>query len=154
VRTFLLIFLLTTTAIGQEGIPVGVGNGDLPPGLEGVSDLKVINQKRIECLQEAVDALQFRHEQGLDKINLLLAARIELAMAQLESTTVKKERLAHIESCLKSALLAWQMAGELQKVAARGSVVAAECQSRAAVFKYRAMWLKEKAKGEEGISLR
>lgn len=43
-RTFLLIFLFTTTASRQEGIAVGVVNGELPPGLEGVSDLNVINQ--------------------------------------------------------------------------------------------------------------
>ena len=143
-RTFLLIFLFAATAIGQEGIPVGVGNGELPPGLEGVSDLRVINQMRIETLHQSVEALQARYERGLDNINLLLAAQLELATAQLDSTKVKKERLDHIENSLKFALLTWQRLKELQKVGARGGDAAAECQSRAAVFRYRAMWLKEK----------
>ena len=34
-RTFLLFFLFTVSAIGQEGIPADVGSGLLPPGLEG-----------------------------------------------------------------------------------------------------------------------
>ncbi len=85
-----------------------------------------------------------RNERGLDNINLVLAARIELAMAQLELTTVKKERLDHIESCLKSALLAWQRVKELQKAVAKGGDAATEAQARAAIFKYRALWLKEK----------
>jgi hypothetical protein len=144
-RTLLLILLLTTTAIGQEGIPAGVGTGYLPPGLEGETDLKVINQKWIETLQGCVEAMQARYESGRDNINGLLAAQMELAMAQLDSTTVKKERLDHIEIALRSALLTWQRIKEFQKVGARGGDAAEEIQSRAALFKYRSMWLEEKA---------
>lgn len=143
-RTFLLLLLITASAIGQEGIPADVGTGLLPPGLEGESDLKVINLRRIEALRENVEALQARYERGLDNINLLCVAQIELLTAQLDSTTLKKERLDYIENSLKFALLTWQMVKNLQKVGARGGDVATECQSRAAVFRYRAMWLKEK----------
>ena len=53
-RTLITLFLWTTFAIGQEGIPANVG-GDLPPGLAGETDLNAIKQRRIEALQGAVD---------------------------------------------------------------------------------------------------
>jgi len=132
-------------SVGQEGIPANVGTGVRPPGLEGETDLNAIKQRRIEALQDAVKALQVRNDQGLDNINFLLAAQIELASAKLDSTTVKKERLDHIETALASALMAWQRVNALKNVFARGGDSVSEAQARAAVFKFRVMWLAEKA---------
>jgi len=96
-------------------------------------------------LQDAVEVLRIRHELGLVNFGFLLTAQIELAIAKVDSTTVKQERLDHIETAVISALKAWQRINELQKVGARGGDVDAEVQARAAVFKFRVMWLAEKA---------
>ena len=144
-RTFVLILLLTTTTIGQDGIPANIGTGVLPPGMEGETDLKVINQKWIEALQNQLEALQARYDRGLDNINLLMEAQMELLIAKLDSTSVKQERLDYIQGAMGLALLTWQRIKELQKMGARGGDTFAEAQSRASVFKYREMWLKEKA---------
>ena len=148
-RTLMTLFLLSTFAIGQEGIPANFG-GDLPPGLAGETDLNAIKQRRIEALQGAVEALRKRIEGGNHGSSFLHAAEIELAIAKLDSTTVKKERLDHIQTALTSALLAWQQADARQKVGAVGDET--ECQTRAAVFKFRAMWLAEKAAGPKQTS--
>ena len=144
-RTFITFFLLTTIVIGQEGIPANVGTGVLPPGLDGETDLNAIKRKRIEALQLAVEVLRNRYERGLISISFELAAQIELAMAKLDSTTVKQERLDHIETAVISALSVWQRIHELQKIGARGGEEDAEVQARAAVFRFREMWLTEKA---------
>ena len=149
VRTLITFFLLTTIAIGQEGIPANVGTGVLPPGLEVETDLSAIKQKRIEALQGAVEALRTRYMSGLDNIDFLLAAQIELAIAKLDFTTVKKERLDHIETALTNALENWQRVEELRKVGLRGGDDATEVKARAAVFKFRVMWLAEKAAGPQ-----
>ena len=148
-RTLITLFLLSTFAIGQEGIPANFG-GDLPPGLAGETDLNAIKQRRIEALQGSVEALRARYLVGNHGSSFLHAAEIELAIAKLDSTTVKKERLDHIQTALTSALLAWQQADARQKVGAVGDET--ECQTRAAVFKFRAMWLAEKAAGPQQTS--
>jgi hypothetical protein len=142
-RTLIVFYLLTTIAIAQEGMPVNVGNGSLPAGLEGETDLNTIKQKRIEALQLAVEALRNRYRQGRDQINILLAAQTKLAIANLDYTTVKKERLAHMETALISSLSAWQYLDAREKVGAGRADE--ELQARAAVFKFRAMWLAENA---------
>ncbi len=139
------ILLLSAFALGQEGVPDNVGTGLLPPGLGGVTDLDAIKQSRIDALQEAVEALQSRYEHGLDNPNLLFGAQIELAIARLDATNVKKERLDFIQDALLAALLTWQRANALNKAGVRGGDSATETQARAAVFRYRVMWLKEKA---------
>ncbi len=144
-RTLITFFLLTTIAIGQEGIPANVGDGTLPPGLEGETDLNAIRQRRIDASQAAINALHARFNRGLDNSCLLLVAQNELLSANLDSTTAKKERLDHIETALTSALLAWQRVKELQLAGVWGGDAAAEVQARAAVFKFRAMWLAENA---------
>ena len=148
-RTLITFLLLTTIAIGQEGISANIGSGVFPPGLEGETDLNAIKRRSIEALEGALEALQARYERGLDNINFLRAAQIELAIAKLDSTTVKKERLDHIETALNNALLTWQRPKELQTVGARGGDAASEAQARAAVFKFRVMWLAEKAAGPQ-----
>ncbi len=131
-------------AIGHEGIPVNVGTGELPPGLENVTELQAIQRSQIEVLRLCVD----RYDGGLININNLLAAQTELAIARLDTTNVKQERLDFIQEALEAALKTWQRIHELQKVASRGGADA-EAQARAAVFRYRVMWLKEKA-GDNG----
>ena len=143
-RTLITLLLWTTFAMGQEGIPANVG-GDLPPGLAGETNLIAIKQRRIEALQDAMEGLRKRIGGGREDSNLLLAAEIELATAKLESTTVEKERLDHIQTALTSALLAWQQADARQRVGAVGDET--EYQTRAAVFKFLAMWLTEKTAG-------
>lgn len=148
-RTLVLVFLLTTTVFSQEGIPVNFGTKVLPEGLAGETDIKVINQKRVETLQLADKALQDRYRAGLLPIDVSLKAQIELTEARLETTTVTKERLVHIENGLKGALLTWQVVKERQRIGARGGEAENEALARAAVFKFRAMWLKEQSRGSE-----
>jgi len=114
-RTLITFFLLTTIAIGQEGIPANFGTEDLPPGLEGETDLSAIKRKRIEALQLAVEVTRIRIQQGQVNISVLLAAQTELAMAKLDSTIVNKERLDHLEMSATSALETWQRVNELRK---------------------------------------
>jgi len=144
-QTLIMFFLLTTIAIGQEGIPAHLGSGVLPPGLEGVTDLNTIKQRRIEALQRVVEVQQARYytfSHSVDSLRAELnAAHNDLLMANLDSTTVKKQRLDHIEMTLTSAPLAWQTA-EKQRIY---SILDKEAQVRADVFKFRGMWLEEKA---------
>ena len=143
-RTLITLFLLTSIAIGQEGIPANVG-GVFPPGLEGETDLKAIKQRRIEALQVSVEALAATKSIRSQNIDFLHATQIELAIAKLDSTTDKKERLDHIETALATALMTWQRVETLRQAGAMAIDVATECQTRAAVFKFRVMWLAEKA---------
>jgi len=62
-RTFITFFLLTTFAIGQEGIPANVGTGVLPPGLDGETDLNAIKQTRISiarCRESSTQQIRAR----------------------------------------------------------------------------------------------
>ena len=153
-RTLITFFLLTTIAIGQEGIPANVGTRVLPPGLEVETDLNAIKQRRIEALQGAVEVLRKSYESGLINISFPLAAQIELAIAKLDFTTVKKDRLDHIETALATALKTWQRVVEMRKVGLRGGDDATECWTRAAVFKFRVMWLAESAAGPQQPEIR
>ncbi len=129
----------------QEGIPQEFGTGLLPPGLVGDSTIDVIQKSRIDVLQEAVSALQSRNDEGLDSISQLLDAQLELTTARLDAADAKQERMDLIQESLRTALLTWQRVKELQRVGARGGDAGSEAQAKAAVFRYRSMWFKEKA---------
>jgi hypothetical protein len=128
----------------QDGIPANVGNGSLPPGLEGATDLIAIKKRRIETLQFALQVSQNQNTVGLIDIFHTFAPHIELAIANLDLTTSKKERLAHIETALVSSLLAWQYLDARRKHGVDDNPIR-EAKARADVFKLRAMWLAEKA---------
>ena len=118
-RFLAAILLLSSFAIGQEGIPANVGTGELPPGLAGVTDLHAIQQSQIDVLRLCVEVLRNRYERGLININNLLAAQTELAIARLDTTNAKQERLDFIQEALEAALKTWQRIHELQKVERR-----------------------------------
>ncbi len=136
---------LESPASEHEGIPQDVGTGLLPQGLIGDSSLDVIQQHRIDALQETVRGLHSRVLEGSDKINNLLDAQLDLTLARLDVANIKQERLDLIEDSLRTALFTWQRVKELQRVGARGGDQGSEGQARAAVFRYRVMWLNEKA---------
>ena len=133
-------------AIGQEGIPTNVGTGELPPGLEGVKDLDVVQQNQIDALRLREEVLRNGYEREMIKIDNLSDVQTELALARRDTTNVKQERLDFIQEALISALKRWQGIRVLQIVGSRGGEVDAEAQARAAVFRYRIMWLKENAR--------
>lgn len=147
-RILAAILLLTTTAFGQEGLDPAVGAGALPEGIAGVTDIKKVQISRIEALKDTVQELQARYDQGLDSIDFLLESQIELAVAQLDTTDDRQERLGYIQAAFNSALLHWQRVKELQKIGVRGGDAAAAAQAKALVFRFRVMWLKEKANAE------
>jgi hypothetical protein len=134
--------LLGQPAVSQDGIPIKIGTGKLPPGLVGVTELDEIQKSRIDALKQCVEVQRSRFEQRLNDSNLLLAAQMELAIAQLDTTTVKQERLKFIQDAFVTALETWQRAHELQLVGIPSKPD--ETQARAAVFAYRSMWLKER----------
>jgi hypothetical protein len=136
---------LQQSSTEQEGIPRSFGTGLLPPGLERETDLNAVKQRRIEALQFLVEARQARKMSGLDDIALVCSAQIELANAKLESTTVKNERLNHIETALRHALTIWQRVKKMQEPGMKSAEAAPEAQARAAVFKFREIWLTEQA---------
>jgi hypothetical protein len=136
---------LQQPSTGQKGITKSFGTGLLPPGLEHEADLNAIKQRRIEALQSLVEARQARKMSGLDDIALVCSAQIELANAKLESTTVKNERLNHIETALRHALTIWQRVKKMQEPGMKSAEAAPEAQARAAVFKFREIWLTEQA---------
>ncbi len=147
-KTLAAILLLTVTAFGQDGLDTAIGTALFPEGIVGVTDIKKVQLSRIEALKSNVQALQSRYESGLDNIDFLLKSHAELAVAQLDIANNKLERLDYIQAAFNSALLTWQRVKELQKVGMRGGDHAAETQARAAVFRFRVMWLKEKASSE------
>lgn len=130
----------------HRGLDPTIGTGAFPEGIAGVDDVKNVQLSRVAVLQSKVQAMQARHESGLDKIGLLLASQMELAVAQLDTTNDKQERLDHLQAAFHRALLTWQRIKELQNVGMVGGDVASEFQAREAVFKYYALWLKEKSK--------
>lgn len=131
---------------GLQGLEPGVAAGVFPEGIAGVDNIKEVQLSRVAVLQSTVQAMQARHESGLDKIGLLLASQMELALAQLDTTNDKLERLEHLQAAFHRALLTWQRIKELQNVGMVGGDMASECQARQAVFKFYAMWLKERSK--------
>ncbi len=145
-RFFAAILLFSTAAIAQEGIPSKVGTGKMPPGLAGVTDLHAIEKSQIDALSECAEVLRGRYQRGLVSINTLMDAETRLCLARLETTSVKQERLDIIQEALVHALTTWQRINELKQVNARGGEADAETQARAEVYRYRVMWLKEKAR--------
>lgn len=144
-RTLLALLFLATTVIGQDGIPSDIGDGVLPPGLKGVTDINAIRQSRVEALQRLVEARQSSNMSGVDDIALLCSAQIELLIAKRDSTAAKTERLKHIEAALRHAMTIWQRVKKLQDSGMRGGEAAVEARARATVFQFREMWLTENA---------
>lgn len=137
-----------SSLLGHKGLDPAVGTGVFPEGLAGVNDLKKVQLSLVAVLQSTVQAMQARYESGLDNIGLLLDWQMELAVAQLDATDDKQERLDHLQVAFNSALLTWQRVKELQKVGMRGGDMASESMARAAVFKFRVMWLDERVKAQ------
>ncbi len=82
----------------------------------------------------------------------LLEAQNELADAQLDTTEDRKQRLDFIQAAFNNALMTWQRIKELQSVGMRGGDAASETQAKAAAFRLRVLWLKEKANTEPNPS--
>lgn len=139
-----LVCLFHSVASAQEGIPVDLGTKDYPPGLLNETDERVIQSKRIEALTVALEALSQRYQTGLIGIEPVLQTQLELIEAQLESTPVKQERMLHLEGALRSALILWQRAKQAKDLGMQGGDAASEAKARAAVYRYRRMWLMEK----------
>ncbi len=141
---------------GQDNHPAGeptttikdqlsrIGTGTYPEGLLE-TNLKLVQQKRIQAVRELVTMLKDRHTYGLEKATFLIEAQDELVQARLVSEKEKEKRLDAIFEGLQMAILSWQRCKELQRVAASGGDVVTETKLRSQVFKYRAMWLSENA---------
>ena len=142
-RFFVAILLLSASAFGQEGIPANIGTGKFPTGLDGVTELDAIQKSRIDALKKCVALQKSHYEQVPSDTRILNAAQLELIMAQLDTTKDKQERLDFIQEALVASLETWQWIHELQLVG-KGSAYK-EALARAAVFRFRAMWLKENA---------
>ena len=143
-RFFVAILLLSASAFGQEGIPANIGTGKFPTGLDGVTELDEIQKTRIDALKESMALQQIFFEAGQRGISLneIAAAQMELLMTQLETTKDKQKRLDLIQETFVAALETWQRMHESQ--AAGKGFGLDEAQARAAVFGFRAMWLKER----------
>ncbi len=145
-RTMILVLLLCSIVGGQDQQAanpfLAVGNGNYPDGLLE-TDIKKIQQKRIEAAQLCVEVLRNRYERGLINMSIVLEAQIEFLHARLDATETKEERLKCISDVQEIALKLWQHVIELHKIGARGGEADAEAQARAHVFKLRAMYLKE-----------
>ena len=139
------------TAIRQGGEEANLGTGQLPKGLAGVTNVKELRVLRIEALKDAMEATRLRYEHGLDNIDFLLELQMELVSAQLETTDDKQERLDYIREAFNAALRTWQRCVVLREAEAFGGDTASETKARAAVFRFRVMWLKEKATGESAV---
>ncbi|AMV30483.1 hypothetical protein VN12_00105 [Pirellula sp. SH-Sr6A] len=84
-----------------------------------------------------------RNEGGLTDIQIVQVAERDLALAKLETSAGKEERLDHIREAFESTLKTWQRVYELGRNKRRGSEPDSEGAARAALFLYRIMWLKE-----------
>ncbi len=146
-RTMLMIVLLGSMAVGQD-LPAEdpitqIGNKKIPDGLLE-TDIKKVQQKRIDAAQRAVDVLQMKYQQGLVHLSVVLDAQIDLLNAKLESAANKEERLKHLFDLQASALLIWQRANQLQQGGIRGGEPDQVELAAAQLFRFRVMWLKEK----------
>ncbi len=129
----------------QQDIPKDVGTGLLPPGLVNDTDLVTIKQTRIDALKQTAHEFQRRYEVSPDSMVYATVAQMELTIARLDATNIRQERLACIQDSLRTACLVWQRVKDLQSHGMRGGDGAAEAVARAEAFRYRSMWLNEKA---------
>ncbi len=152
-RLLAAFLLLSISALGQDGIPDDLDVGLRLPGITSTS-IDEINQIRIDALEDAVQALQARVDEGLDTVSGMMQAQEELAIARLDITHVHQERLDLIEDALLVAVLRWQRTTELMRVGVSGSDAAMEAQNRADVYRCRVLWLKEKASAGTPLKLK
>lgn len=151
-KTLTAILLLTATVLGQEGFDTARGKGLLPEGIAGVTDIKKVQLLRVEALKDCMQVLNDQISSGTHSmgqlLDLYLETQVELALAQLDTTDVKQERLDYIQAALNGAIQIWRIAKDRSAVAAEGSSPLDEARTRADVYKLRVMWLKEKANAE------
>ncbi len=79
-------------------------------------------------------------------LDLYYETQVELALAQLDTTDIKQERLDYIQAALNGAIEIWRVAKDRSSIGAEGSSPLDEARTRADVYKLRVMWLKENAK--------
>ena len=130
-----------------------LGTGQLPEGFQAAENLAAVKNLRVQAAESQVESLQARFESGLDNINFLLQAQIELALALIDTTEDREEQANHIRAGLHSAILTWQRIKELQKAGVRGGDEAAEAQARQQVLRFYVWWHKHKAGVELGFTL-
>ncbi len=156
-KTVSIFLLLCNFAVCQEqgqftddakallGSLKQLGTGQLPPGIVEAKDLASIKALRVEAAEEQVEGLRARYEGGLDNINFLLRAQIELTLARMDTTDDRAKQLEHIQDGLNSAVLVWQRVTELQKAGASGGDFASSAEAKQHVFKFYVLWHKWKA---------
>ena len=151
-KTLTAILLLTATVLGQEGFDTAGEKGLLPEGIADVTDIKKVQLLRVEALKDCMQVLNDLMASGTHSMGQLLKlyyeTHVELALAQLDTTDVKQERLDYIQAALKGAIQIWRIAKDRSGVGAEGSSPLDEARTRADVYKLRVMWLKEKANAE------
>lgn len=164
-RTLFACLTLTTSLFGQapeefktNAEPIlksleAVGTTLLPDGIKEATDLASIKALRVKAAEDQVTALEQRYNSGLDNINYLLNAQIELALARVDTTDNKEEQLVHIQTGLTAALQTWQRVKELQKIGARGGDHASEAKTRNQVLRFYVWWHKWKAGQDVGFTL-
>lgn len=123
--------------------PTDIGTKKFPSGLTEDASIEDVWKHRLEALEQVRSALMAKYMGGLADIQFVQYAERDLALAKLEMSTSKGERLAHIREAFESALKTWQRAYELGRIKRRGGEPDSEGAARAAVFMYRVMWLKE-----------
>ena len=151
-RILAAILLLTATAFGQEGLDTAIGKGSLPDGIAGVTDIKKVQLLRVEALKNSMQILNDQVQTGrvsLGQLSELYSeSHMELALARLDASDDKQERLDIIQEALNGAIRFWRIANDRRSVAAEGSGTLSETRAKADVYKLRVMWLKEKARSE------
>lgn len=164
-RTTLILLFLANFALAQDSdnfvrssttlvdSAKKVGTGNLPDGFVEAAEMAAIKALRVRAAEDQVSALRARYMSGLDNINFLLQAQIELALARIDTTNDKAKQLEHIQAGLNAAIITWQTIKEIQKVGAIGGDAAAEAQARNQVFRFYVWWHKLKAGQNVGTTL-
>ena len=151
-KTVIVILLLTTNAIGQGAVGADKSETPLPEGMAGGADIETVQLLRIEALKELLQIFEDQISSGTHAVGQLLdlyhETQVDLALAQLETTDDKQERLDHIQTAVDSAIQIWKFAKDRSRIGIEGSGPEAEARARAQVYELRAMWLKEKATHE------
>lgn len=131
-RSAVFVLLLSSSAFGQLPsrleLDSGLGNPisarpqqgietsdeqELPPDLG--RSIPELQQLRIQTAIDVAKAAEARFNGGLESINTVMAAQIELALAQIDATNNKSEQLRIIEAGLKSATRQWQRVDKMSK---------------------------------------
>ncbi len=161
-RPIFLLLLLCNLSIAQEPDQFtedakslleslkGVGDGQLPEGIEAAKDLAAIKNLRVRAAEKNVSALQIRFARGQETSKLLLAAQIELTLAKIDTTESREEQAEHIRHGLMSTLIIWQRAKKMADagVGLGGDLASVEQQ----VLKYLVWWHKWKAGEDLGVA--